>query len=337
MTEIDRRLDELAKSLADRGHTRRGVLKIGAGAVGAMVAALLPGRVRAAPGQPGGNSACAHFCHAVFDDIDDLAGQCTSQAAHGGGPCVRCAADITRICGKVTTPDQLVCCTPNEQTCCVNPTTGQGTCCNNAKGEFCCVRKGVCHARCPGQLIPDPVNCTCVCPPGLLQCGGDRCVRPCPPPRILNVQTCACECPPDTQECTPGGVCCPTGQVCCGDVCCEPGFECGPGNVCQLPSTCSDCQPACDVLRTCGTPLAGQTCGCFPRVEGGGCFCGDILTGFCSAFTACSSQSECGPGQVCVASCCPTGICISRCGATTAPSFTPFGASSFGDGARLTR
>jgi hypothetical protein len=204
MTEVDRRLDELAKSLADRGHTRRGVLKLGAGAFGAMVAAVLPARAWTAPGEPGGNSACAHFCHDVFQGSD--AGHCTSDAAHGTGPCVRCAGDVSRICGRVTTPDQLVCCVPNKQTCCVDPTTGKGACCTTSKGEFCCP-SGVCHPRCPDGQIPNPFRCSCRCPGSTVPCGdaccdttegefccpsAGACHPPCPPGTAPDPVACTC-------------------------------------------------------------------------------------------------------------------------------------------------
>jgi len=79
------------------------------------------------------------------------------------------------------------------------------------------------------------------------------------------------------------------------------------------PSNCDPgqtCQPACDVLRPCHAPF---NCACFPSVADQTCTCGDLKDGLCASFTPCSSQADCGAGETCVASCCPTGICLPAC------------------------
>ena len=340
MTEIDRRLDELAKSLADRGHTRRGVLKLGAGALGVMAAALLPGRLRAAPGEPGGNSACAHFCPDVFQGPD--AGHCTSDAAHGTGPCVRCAADVTRICGKVTTPDQLVCCVPKEETCCVDPTTGQGTCCK--RGTTCCRKTGKCFSCPPGQ-VPNQDTCTCGCPDAQVPCGekccppGTRCCLsptgavacctdnqfccvtqgichdPCPIGKFPNPDTCTCECPPGAglQDCGPTGTCCPPaaqGFTCCTlpdgtPTCCPPGTTCSP-NGC-VPRGCGQ---TCDPCSTESCAPGQPDCTCHPLADpaGGVCICSRLTAQQCPP-----GAPPCPPNQVCVMSCTEGPLCAVPC------------------------
>jgi hypothetical protein len=80
------------------------------------------------------------------------------------------------------------------------------------------------------------------------------------------------------------------------------GSPCDPGQVCT---------PDCDVLRPChGAP----NCACFRDVDTSNCHCGDLRDGLCASFTPCTSGAECASGEVCVASCCPTGICMPACG-----------------------
>lgn len=87
------RFDALTKALAT-GVSRRRVLKSivasGAGAIavagGANVSA-----------DPGANSVCAQWCHANYSGSD--AGDCTSQAAQGGGPCYACGGPMSGLPG----------------------------------------------------------------------------------------------------------------------------------------------------------------------------------------------------------------------------------------------
>jgi hypothetical protein len=78
--------------------------------------------------------------------------------------------------------------------------------------------------------------------------------------------------------------------------------SCDPGQVCT---------PDCDVLR----PCQSGNCGCFRNVDNNSCHCGDLRDGLCASFPPCVTGADCAAGEVCAASCCPTGICMTACGA----------------------
>jgi len=87
----------------------------------------------AAPGGPGGNSACAAFCAQVFGDTK-AAGQCTSQAAHGAGPCYSCAGPLGQPCPLCQTCNGLTCVQEADGAPCTDVLGGPGFCC----GNLCC-------------------------------------------------------------------------------------------------------------------------------------------------------------------------------------------------------
>jgi hypothetical protein len=94
------RFDQLARAVG-AGRSRRGILKgLGAAALGAVGLQRF-GAAEAANGK--GNSGCAHFCNQVFGADTSAAGQCTSQGAHGTGPCVACANNPANYCGGACT------------------------------------------------------------------------------------------------------------------------------------------------------------------------------------------------------------------------------------------
>jgi hypothetical protein len=96
------------------------------------------------------------------------------------------------------------------------------------------------------------------------------------------------------------------------------GSRCDPGQ---------ECVPDCDVLRPCqGNP----NCGCFRMRHFDVCYCGDLRDGFCDSFPPCETQGECPAGEVCVESCCPTGICMPPCGLSSKRRFA-------GKGPKLTK
>jgi len=114
------------------------------------------------------NSVCAAWCAANFSSP----GPCTSQAAHGTGPCYTCGP-------LATTPGQALC-----SGTCVDTTTNSTNCgsCGNSCGSSDCVN-GVCAPACPpGQVLcngictdtqNDIFNCgTCgnMCSPGFIDC-----------------------------------------------------------------------------------------------------------------------------------------------------------------------
>ncbi len=81
------RFEELTKTLATSSSRRQALRRIGGTLTGTALASLLPGRVLAAGG---GNSACAHFCNALFGADTPGADQCISDAAHHTGICYTC-------------------------------------------------------------------------------------------------------------------------------------------------------------------------------------------------------------------------------------------------------
>src|SRR5579884_1287404 len=105
--------DELTKRLATAGASRRRVLRgLGGGLAGAALAVAGLRPAGAAKG-PGGNAACARFCASVFGADTPAADACTSEAAHGAGPCYRC--------GPAAAPDG--CCSDRD---CTPPATCGG-------------------------------------------------------------------------------------------------------------------------------------------------------------------------------------------------------------------
>lgn len=156
MTEVERRFDELARAVAEKGHTRRGVMKIGLGIVGAALASAFTGRAMA-----DGSSDCAHFCNDAFPPGPER-GDCKSAAAHGEGLCVECGADVTRICPRSAPPR---CCPPRTECC------GTKACCK-VRSQICCPLQNMCCPRgtvCSDQGCLTPCGAD-VCPPGATCC-----------------------------------------------------------------------------------------------------------------------------------------------------------------------
>ena len=78
------RFGDLTKTLA-AGASRRRLLKRLGGGLGAVALDGLGRREMEAA--PGGNSACAHFCNAVFGEGTPAQSQCASDGAHHRGLC----------------------------------------------------------------------------------------------------------------------------------------------------------------------------------------------------------------------------------------------------------
>lgn len=156
------RFDSLTRSLGE-ARSRRGVLKtLGAGALGALGLAAFNGATVAAPG---GNSACAAFCHTVFGDTR-AAGQCTSEAARGleDGLCAACGADPDNYCdGACTdvTTDTGNCgtcgnvCSPLDNG---TATCTDGTCMSSCDDGFILGSDGSCLASCANAVLSDTAN-----------------------------------------------------------------------------------------------------------------------------------------------------------------------------------
>jgi hypothetical protein len=182
--EVEHRLDEFARAIAAEHHTRRHVLKLGLGALGAAIAAALPGRASAHhnPGHGGGAGAeCDEVCKAVN--------------AHPPGRCKSACVDCRREGGVFCPTPTPHCCDP---------------------GEICC-QTGGCLGRCPRGTVPDPVRCRCR--PAVVECS-DAPGGVCPADSVcctaLEPGEGARCCPPDT-ICCAGSFevqCCPIGTAC---------------------------------------------------------------------------------------------------------------------------
>lgn len=187
--------DELAKGLADHTLSRHDVLKLVGGVLAGGLLASVPGIAWArghsrhhkghrngassakANGNKGGNSDCAHFCHTVFPDDDNLAGKCTSAAARdvAGNLCKICNANPENVCG-----------TGKSATCCSEGQTCQdGQCVENnvcSPGQFCGTSPAgplcFCRQRADGTgtVCVVPSNCANDCS----QCDANRpiCAQP---------------------------------------------------------------------------------------------------------------------------------------------------------------
>ena len=184
------RFDEFTKALVTAKTRRAALRRIGGILAGVSLAELFPGLASA------NNSACAHFCAAVFGADTPAAGQCTSDAAHGKGLCHSCGsnADPSSICCVRNSSGfcssysaTLPCSCPSGQTCqngtcayvaacigqscstdadcCQNAfctatfcnTGGQGVCCGG--GGVFCISDSDCCCGAPCDLATNTCGC----------------------------------------------------------------------------------------------------------------------------------------------------------------------------------
>jgi hypothetical protein len=163
----DHPFDDLARTLAS-GASRRGVLRaIGGAVLGSLVAA--PAQTVLAQG----NSTCAHFCAAVFGANTPAAGQCTSDAAHGNGLCVKCGARTSPSSICCSRNGRGLCSSYSSATCCQAPANATATCTNGTCGFTCkqdyTLCQGACVPTCTGGTTLNMSTCTCTAtctPPG---------------------------------------------------------------------------------------------------------------------------------------------------------------------------
>jgi hypothetical protein len=115
----------------------------------------------------GGNSACAHFCAAVFGADTAAAGQCTSEGAKCQGVCAQCGPGCTANC-------QTLC---GQQ--CVDAQTDVNHCgasCTACTGDDCNA-----PACLSGTCGTTPVNAGGSCDGGTGTCTGGQCQQGCSP------------------------------------------------------------------------------------------------------------------------------------------------------------
>ncbi|SRR5579884_4253670 len=210
------RFDELTKALAT-GTSRRQALKaIAATTIGSLLGLGGLGQAWAS------NSACAHWCAAVFGADTPAADQCTSEAAHHKGLCYKCGS---------ATPPSSICCVRNASNYCTsysdtlpcscgaNETCKNGTCVPTctANGGTCSGNGDCCSGNCSNGVC---------CASGQVGLCHGTCATPCDP---NNPQSCgSCDCNPDRDYCISGSSCfnccssdcdCPSGQFCSGGEC----------------------------------------------------------------------------------------------------------------------
>jgi hypothetical protein len=257
-------------------------------------------------GCPNGQSCCNNQCSLCPCDRTLCEGSQRTDCCEAGaiclaGLCINVQTDPSN-CGSVgnACPANSTC-VNGQCVCdagyspCIGPFgTGPMVCCSDAT-EVC--RNGICLSGAE------------TCPTGTNFCGGAQ------------GQSC-CDA---TQPTCCDGVCCPSGQFCCGNRCsvcpCDETFCTGS----QGTSCCRDgrscCDGACVDLRSdennCGD--CGNTCGANAICENGRCRCPDHYFpcggGCCHESNACLNGTCSGcpdGGQACGDRCCPDGaICSS--------------------------
>jgi hypothetical protein len=167
----EHRFDSLARTLASGTMSRREAVRLlGVTLLGGAFASVLG----IASADPGGDSACAHFCTQAFPPGPERA-QCISQGGRGSGPCYECTLNIGPG-PHFTTPQ---CADPTQE---FNPQSCQCECPFDTFPYQC---GGVSHPICrsaspcpPGQSFNN-FTCKC-CPSSTVQCG-TTCAPDCPP------------------------------------------------------------------------------------------------------------------------------------------------------------
>jgi len=155
------KFDELTKALATATSRRQALRRLGGILGGTALAGLFPGLAFAS------NSACAHFCNAVFGADTPAANQCSRDGAHGKGLCHQCGSAAP----------SSICCTRDSNGFC-SSYSGAHCPCNSSICQTC--QNGTCASSCDVSLCQTCQNGTCVgCNPAQLQiCLNRRCCIP---------------------------------------------------------------------------------------------------------------------------------------------------------------
>jgi Cys-rich repeat protein len=266
------RFDSMTRALG-QGRSRRGVVK---GLAGAALGAV--GLARFGAADAASNSACAKFCAQVFGANTTAAGQCTSNAAKGTGPCVACRGNAANYCNGG--------CTTDYQTDPINC----GACGHSCNDGNACTTDS-CSA---GHCVYTPVTCD----------AGDACNAPaaCDP-----ATGCGSTTPLTGPSCDSGtgagsGTCqsgsCMANQTCVGitpgTAQCASDTDCPSGQSCENGGCFTPCGDGGEVLGPCPSPSCID----------GGCVCSESESGIsCHDFGygigACLSNADCPAGSVC--------------------------------------
>ena len=152
------RFDRLTKALAGAASRRQALKALTVAAVGGVIGVRSAGTAHAS-----GNSACAHFCDAVFGDDTRAARQCTRDAAHGFGLCYTCGPASP---GGGVAPS-AICCTRTRHGHCER--YDDAACCGS--GQTCqhgnCVTIGSTTTHAPGRTTTRAPGLTTTQAPGL--------------------------------------------------------------------------------------------------------------------------------------------------------------------------
>ena len=335
-TTRERSFDELTKGLAGAAVSRRGALRLLAGALFGGALASAPGvaqPAQAATCANGGQSCTAQKCCRGFTClVDQTSGTekfcCPTAQVCGQTCCPTGGTCVNRQCICINGLDR--CFTANDPigTCrnLQNDNNNCGECalaCNTTAGEACC--SGVCK-----NLLEDEQNC------GLCgkSCGANEtCVAGacCPNTRVCGNTCLATACSATNCEvCDPvQGKCvstCSANETCLAGACCPNTRVCG--------STClaTACDPSkCEVCSVNPTTGAGQ---CVSTCTGSRSCCGGVCRELntvtnCGGCGVTCDTSKCEVCQVdntgqfrCVSSCgqnqqCQNGSCVNVCSPAT--------------------
>lgn len=237
--------DDLVKSLAATGLTRRHILR----GLGGSVATLATLNWRSTTAAQG-NSDCAHWCNAAFPP-GPVRGQCKSEAAKGRGVCYECgpqaSSDSTlSLCG----------------TTCVEQSSDANNC--NACGNICSGTTAACCDSSCTDLNTDRDNCgRCgkVCDSGEA-CQDGSCVAgdaSCPQGRTLCDTSCV-ELSTDVSNCNDcNNACQGTSPACCESTCRDLSNDANNCNACG--NICSGTSPACCDSTCADLSNDAQNCG----------------------------------------------------------------------------
>jgi len=262
--------DELTKALANSSSRRHALRLIVTTAVGGLLGltsvSTAFGRHRTKTnkpsGPPPGNSKCSAWCAQVFGANTAAAGQCTSMAAKGKGPCATCGShNPSDICCTKTNP-------PN------GPCTGgivAGCVCGGC-GTCDYSNQPTCPSSCSGST-PDCCGNTCTnTQSDESNCG--QCGHACAPGQTCCSGTCR-NTDTDSNNCGACGTVCPSGQACCQI--CDSG-QCVPSNVfsCLCVDDTSNTVPMCSTLE-CTEANGSTVCADFCASHQG------VLRTFCGA------------------------------------------------------
>ena len=155
------KFDGLTKALATPTSRRTALRRIGGAITGAILASWPFGHTLAS------NSACAHFCNAVFGADTPAAKQCISDAAHGKGLCHQCGS---------ATPSSI-CCSRNSSGYC-SSYSGAHCPCNATQCQKCDATAGTCVSSCDTCSTCQSGTCASSCASGQV-CQNGTCVTPC--------------------------------------------------------------------------------------------------------------------------------------------------------------